>query len=91
MHPDQATEAIVDVALAAGTSFAVVPCCTFAHLAPHRRLASGAPVQTYDEFVAYLREKSPHTRVSALPFQGRNLVVWLDATRRPSSSEKVVD
>ena len=30
LHPDEATEAIVDWALANGRSFAVVPCCVFA-------------------------------------------------------------
>lgn len=30
MHPDQATDAIVDFALACSKPFAVVPCCVFA-------------------------------------------------------------
>ena len=30
MHPDQATEAIIDFAIRFGRSFAVVPCCVFA-------------------------------------------------------------
>ena len=29
MHPDQATDAIVDFALQAGKPFAVIPCCVF--------------------------------------------------------------
>ena len=38
MHPDQATEPIVDMALKYLKPFAVVPCCVFAHENPHRRL-----------------------------------------------------
>ena len=38
LHPDEATDAIVDAALAAGKPFAVVPCCVFPSLFPHRRL-----------------------------------------------------
>jgi hypothetical protein len=38
MHPDQATEAIVDMALKYRKPFAVVPCCVFSHENPHRRL-----------------------------------------------------
>ena len=29
MHPDEATESIVDVALACRKPFAIVPCCVF--------------------------------------------------------------
>ena len=35
---DQATEAIVDMALKYRKPFAVVPCCVFSHENPHRRL-----------------------------------------------------
>ena len=38
MHPDQATESIVDMALKYRKPFAVVPCCVFSHENPHRRL-----------------------------------------------------
>ena len=38
MHPDQATEPIIDMALKYQKPFAVVPCCVFAHENPHRRL-----------------------------------------------------
>jgi len=41
MHADQATEAIVDFGLASGKPFAVVPCCVFPEMFPHRRLKSG--------------------------------------------------
>lgn len=56
-HPDQATEAAVDLALALRVPFAVVPCCVFPSLFPHRRTREGKPVASYDEFVEYLRAK----------------------------------
>jgi hypothetical protein len=79
MHPDQATEAIVDAALRFGTPCAVVPCCVFAGLAPERRLRGGGAVRTYDEFVQYLLEKDPRMCRATLPFEGRNVVVFRDA------------
>ncbi|GLC52433.1 hypothetical protein PLESTB_000628600 [Pleodorina starrii] len=41
LHPDQATEAILDFALETGKPFALVPCCVFPRLYPHRRLRLG--------------------------------------------------
>ena len=40
LHPDEATEHIVDIALARGKPFAVVPCCVMPHLFPPRNLTS---------------------------------------------------
>ncbi len=42
MHPDQATEAIVDAALRYDRSFAVVPCCVFSRQFPWRTIANTA-------------------------------------------------
>ena len=45
LHPDEATEHLVDIALAGGKAFAVLPCCVMPHLFPVRRLkSSGARV-----------------------------------------------
>ncbi len=44
MHPDQATEAIVDAALLLNLPFAVVPCCVFPLLFPDRRVRKKASV-----------------------------------------------
>ena len=38
MHPDQAVDAIVDLALYQNISFFVVPCCVFPKIFPHRRV-----------------------------------------------------
>lgn len=37
-HPDQATDPALDYALEAELPFAIVPCCVFPRLFPHRRL-----------------------------------------------------
>ena len=57
LHPDQATEAIVDVALSLGIPFAVVPCCVFPKLFPQRRLTSGQRVKNCGGSLRYLRAK----------------------------------
>ncbi|KAG0273971.1 hypothetical protein BGZ95_010240 [Linnemannia exigua] len=57
MHPDQATEPIVTMALKHNKPFAVVPCCVFAHENPDRRLLDGGDVNTTLEFIQYLTEK----------------------------------
>ena len=76
MHSDQATEAIIDAALELDVPFAVVPCCTFPELFPHRRTALGGPVASYADFIEYLRGKHPSIRSTFLPFKGRNQVLY---------------
>lgn len=66
LHPDEATEAIVDACLRDAKPFAVVPCCVFPTLFPHRRLRSGAEVRSREQLVRYLGEKSPLVRVAVL-------------------------
>lgn len=57
MHPDEATEAIVDLCIKFKRDFAVVPCCVFAHQFPDRKLKSGVEPKTYEQFFDYLVEK----------------------------------
>ena len=77
MHPDAATEAIVDFALATNKPFAVVPCCVWSVDFPLRRDGRGRPVRTLDEFVAYLAAKAPgRIATHVLPFEGKNTVVY---------------
>jgi hypothetical protein len=64
MHPDQATEAIVDLALRLCVPFAVVPCCVYPSLFPHRRLLRrpgqrAIAVRSYATFCDYLLDKGP--------------------------------
>ena len=82
MHPDQATEPIVRLALRAGKPFAVVPCCVFYKSHPNRRLADGTSVQTHEQFCDYLAalgEEYGSSRVgrgNLNGFEGRNVVVY---------------
>lgn len=75
MHPDQATEAIVDFAVAARKPVAVVPCCVFPREFPDRRLPDGTPVTTYDQLVEYLQLRLGG-QTARLPFEGANIVVY---------------
>lgn len=77
MHPDQATEPTVDIALKHGKPFAVVPCCVFAHENPERRLKDGGEVNTTFDFIQYLMEKESSVPMQKdfLPFDGMNIVV----------------
>ena len=77
MHPDEATECIVDRALAHSVPFAVVPCCATPNLFPQRRFAGGRRVKKYGGLVEYLLEKDPRMRCEGLSFAGRNAVVFM--------------
>ncbi|BDA45808.1 hypothetical protein COCOBI_07-5950 [Coccomyxa sp. Obi] len=78
MHPDQATEAIVDFAQRMRKPFAVVPCCVYAAEFPRRRLPDGAPVRTNEDLIAYIISKDPAAiKMRELPFEGRNKVVYV--------------
>lgn len=76
LHPDQATDAIVDVAVALRRPFAVVPCCVFAREFPHRALPDGGAVRSYEELCDYLCAKAPGVRRAFLPFSGKNQVLY---------------
>ena len=78
MHPDSATESIVDFALAAGKPFAIVPCCVFAVDFPTRREpGSSRPVTSHAAFVRYLAAKAPgRIALASLPFAGKNTVLF---------------
>ncbi|KAG9071300.1 hypothetical protein KI688_005511 [Linnemannia hyalina] len=95
MHPDQATEPIVTMALKHNKPFAVVPCCVFAHENPDRRLIDGGEVKTTLDFIQYLTEKDTFMHESGggggpsqfepvsrqfLPFDGMNIVLFRGGT-----------
>ena len=93
MHPDGATEAIVDFALACDKPFAVVPCCVYSSQFPKRRDANNRQVTSYSQLVKFLVDKAPdRICVAALPFEGKNLVVYSKPTAsrapmRPDSNQ----
>mmetsp|Transcript_29709 Transcript_29709/g.72370 ORF Transcript_29709/g.72370 Transcript_29709/m.72370 type:complete len:502 (-) Transcript_29709:68-1573(-) len=91
MHPDQATEPIVDWALKLNKPFAVIPCCVFGYEHRDRKLRNGNPVYSYEDYVNYLQEKDPAIQRTFLPFHGKNQVLYkLPATQtmntKPSPS-----
>lgn len=67
----------MDLALALGKPFAVVPCCVYPSEFPRRAL-DGTAVSSYDQLLAYLvsKDASGATRVASLPFEGRNKVIY---------------
>jgi hypothetical protein len=81
LHPDQCTEDIINVALRSNTSFAVVPCCVYPDLFPNRHywdngLSKPMPVRTYDEFLKYLIQKDDGIKMTTLPIEGKNVVLY---------------
>jgi hypothetical protein len=42
LHPDEASDAIVDTAVQLRIPFVIVPCCVFCRLFPHRRIKTDA-------------------------------------------------
>eukprot|EP00747_Dinoflagellata_sp_TGD_P038961 gnl/TRDRNA2_/TRDRNA2_139978_c3_seq2.p1 gnl/TRDRNA2_/TRDRNA2_139978_c3~~gnl/TRDRNA2_/TRDRNA2_139978_c3_seq2.p1 ORF type:complete len:425 (+),score=36.38 gnl/TRDRNA2_/TRDRNA2_139978_c3_seq2:126-1277(+) len=78
LHPDEATEAIVDLALLSDRKFAVVPCCVFPNLFPHRELSpGGVQVRTLNQFCSYLKAKDPRIQEALLDFDGCNKVLYI--------------
>jgi len=78
LHPDQATDLIIDSCLLSDPikSFAVIPCCVFAYENPHRRLKSSKAVCSYEDYIDWLMEKSDKIQKAALPIQGRNILLF---------------
>ena len=76
LHPDQATEPLVDTALAFEIPFAVIPCCVFSHENPQRKLKNGDNPNTYELFCDFLSEKNSDISTDSLSFRGRNKVLF---------------
>ena len=76
LHPDEATEPLVDYSLQFSIDFAVIPCCVFSHDFPDRRLSSGEEPTSYEQFCDYLIEKCDGVRSQLLPFIGKNKVLY---------------
>lgn len=76
MHPDEATDPIVHLSLAAGKPWAVIPCCVFPGLHPHRRTRDGQLVKTHEQLCEYYLALDPGVRRAQLDFEGRNTVIY---------------
>ena len=67
LHPDGATEGIVDFALRHHKPFAIVPCC----------VCAPTPQMSHPKFIEYLVAKDPaRIRTCVLPFEGKNICVY---------------
>jgi len=86
MHPDQATEPIVDLSQRLEVPFALLPCCVMPSLFPCRRQRSNSdmPVRSYRTFCRYLLDKAPEGlqyQEDHLAFVGRNKVIYSTLSR----------
>ena len=91
MHPDQALDHVIDLALALGKPFAVVPCCVFWKHGrnPNRRTPSGAVVKTYEQLCEYVATRAPGVREATLHFHGLNRVfVWRPPSKPHAAAEE---
>jgi len=79
LHPDQAAEHAVALALALQIPFAVVPCCVYSAQFPRRRLPTGGQVRTYEDLLDYLQSMDPRIRREYLDFEGKNTVIFMTA------------
>jgi hypothetical protein len=89
LHPDSATEPIVE-ALVLKLPWFVVPCCFFPNLMP--RLVKGRLARTRARYCESLQLKAAGAQTLELPFEGANTAVfWLppaaEAAAVASSSE----
>ena len=80
LHPDQATEPIVKLALRLKVPFAILPCCVMPKLFPDRKQKRhGDPVRSYSAFCQFLLDMAPtgsQFTVHHLDFIGRNKVIY---------------
>ena len=83
LHPDQATDAIVDLALRLRKPFAIVPCCVFPSDNPQREL-NGVRVRSFRQFIDFLKAKDGAIREAALDFDGRNVLLYFRPEADPS-------
>ena len=75
LHPDEATEAIVEAAIQNQCPFAVAPCCVYSRLFPHRRFQC-KPVRTHEQFCNYLQSKTTRIQRTELGFGGHATVLY---------------
>jgi hypothetical protein len=89
MHPDEATESVVDWAILHKKPFFVVPCCVFSRLFPNRTIPilsndnnGGGDVtqfklvETTDDFIQYFMNKYTYIKMSTLKMDGANRCIY---------------
>jgi hypothetical protein len=79
-HPDQATDACMDLAILLNIPYCIVPCCVFPCEFPHRQRPDGCRVRCYEELIVYLQKKDARARLTLLPFHdtatARNVALY---------------
>lgn len=81
-HPDQATEAAIDLALFLKVPFSIVPCCVFPSEFPNRQL-DGMRVKSHSQLIDYLCMKHEKIRKGTLQFvddergTAKNVVLYM--------------
>ena len=78
MHPDEATDFIIDIAMKNNKSFAVVPCCVFPKIFVNRFLKNGEFVSDYPKYIKFIEEKIPEYKVDFLEIIGRNKIIYVE-------------
>lgn len=81
LHPDQATEHIVDCALKHNLSFAIAPCCVF----PTTK--AGKTTLTFQEWCQHLKQKHKDIQQTYMNVQGKNLILYYKSTRPIESND----
>ncbi|KAL3912540.1 MAG: hypothetical protein SGILL_006839, partial [Bacillariaceae sp.] len=76
LHPDQATDHIIDIGLALNIPWAAVPCCVFPTLFQHRKTSTGKIVRSYEDYCDWIKDKHVDVQEAELPFRGRNKVLY---------------
>lgn len=79
LHPDEATGAIVEMAVRRRVPLVVVPCCVFARLFPDRQISEAngedRQVSSYDDLLQFLMSKDSSIEKTDLPFDGKNTIL----------------
>jgi len=78
MHPDEATDYIIDIAAKNNKKFAVVPFCVFPKIFTGRFLKNGEFVSDYPKYIKFIQEKVPEHKVHFLEIVGRNKIIYVD-------------
>ncbi|CAE7353919.1 unnamed protein product [Symbiodinium necroappetens] len=89
LHPDQAAEPALRLALALRKPCAIVPCCVYSAEFPKRKLRSGRAVRTYEELLEYLQQLDERIQRVDLDFEGKRTLLFItpeDALREQPSA-----
>lgn len=78
MHPDEATDFIIDISIKNKKKFAVVPCCVFPKVFNERYLNNGEFVCDYPKYIKFIQEKVPENKIEFLEIVGRNKIIYIE-------------